>query len=842
MTNFVARFLLYSQPMKHFLFLLLLISFSAQAQLTLKGVVKSEQNRQPLPFATLTSEKGRVFIADVDGKFSLPVERFPVILKISYTGFKTLTVTAGPNIAFHTFSLQPEAVTLQGVAVSNVANGIIEKAISLKKLNDPEQKLSGFEFKSYNKLVITANPDSIDGRIEQIRNLNGHVEKPDSSNYNFKQLVARRHLFQMEKTSDFQFSDGVLKETITGTKMGGFTQPVYEVVGFSQQSFSVYRDRYELMERKYLSPLADNARRYYFYKLLDTVAIDGRKTFLIYFRAKKTSMKNPGLKGLLYIDTETFGIAKAVMRINSVLDISAVHEFDFIPAEQLWFPSGREFKIVKGKNDDDIKIFGATLKFDGDADDKAYNRKKEASDFTYLLSKSWFSDREYNVPIHIRRAGVAIEIKDDAIRKDENFWNSRRKDTTDYRSDATYQALDSISQKRGIERKLRLGRKIVNGYVPLGPVDLDLRYLLSYNNYEGFRVGLGGITSDSFSRVFRIDGYTAYGTKDGELKYSVGAAARVGKFSASWIGANYTDDVKEIASTSFVIDKRVFKIYDPRPINVSTFYSHKTWRGYIETKIIPKTESVWQLTHSDINPLFDYTFTVHGKSYRDFSMTTAMVALQWNPFSDFMQTPSGRLEIEKQFPKFTFQFTQSLPGIWDNDFHFNKFDLRGEYEIHYLDGQKTSFLTEAGYANGDVPITHLYNTSPNNLTKDRLLQRITLAGKNSFETMYFNEFFSSRYAMFQLKHGLKRFTMFPKVRPALVFVTRMAWGSMEHVDQHQGITYKTLDKGYFESGMELNQIFKGFGISGFYRYGPNQLPRFENNLAVKLSFVLDLGL
>jgi hypothetical protein len=39
----------------------------------------------------------------------------------------------------------------------------------------------------------------------------------------------------------------------------------------------------------------------------------------------------------------------------------------------------------------------------------------------------------------------------------------------------------------------------------------------------------------------------------------------------------------------------------------------------------------------------------------------------------------------------------------------------------------------------------------------------------------------------------------------------------------------------FESGIELNQIFKGLGLT-FYRYGPNQLPKFENNIAVKLSY------
>jgi hypothetical protein len=66
-------------------------------------------------------------------------------------------------------------------------------------------------------------------------------------------------------------------------------------------------------------------------------------------------------------------------------------------------------------------------------------------------------------------------------------------------------------------------------------------------------------------------------------------------------------------------------------------------------------------------------------------------------------------------------------------------------------------------------------------------------------------------------------------------------GNLQKPEQHVGVDYKTLNEGYFESGIELNQIFKGLGLT-FYRYGPNQLPKFENNIAVKLSYVLNLGL
>jgi hypothetical protein len=501
----------------------------------------------------------------------------------------------------------------------------------------------------------------------------------------------------------------------------------------------------------------------------------------------------------------------------------------------------KNFKIIKGKSKEPTAILGGRIEFAAE-DDEDNQIRKDASDFTYLVSEMQVYDWEVNPKLKIKKSAIAIDVKANANQKDETFWQQNRTDALDIRSERTYQVLDSIVTKEKIEKKIKFGRKIINGYLPFGPIDFDLRYLLSYNNYEGFRLGIGGITNEQFSKIFRLEGYSAYGLKDEQNKYHLGGAVRVGNFSNTWIGGSFTDDIREIASTNFAIDKRVFKLYDPRPINISTFYNHLTWRAFIETKIIPKTESIWQITHSDVMPLFNYTFAHENRLYQRFGITTAMVSIQWNPFSDYMQTPNGKIEFEKRYPKFTFQCTKSLANVFNNDFEFTKIDARIDYEKKYLNGQKSAILVQGGYVFGDLPLTHLYNTSPNNLTKDNLLQRVTIAGKNSFETMYFNEFFSSEFVMLQLKHGFKRVELFKKVKPSLVLVTRMAWGNLKNPEDHIGIEFKTLDQGFFESGIELNQIYKGFGLTGFYRYGPNQLARLEDNIAIKLSFVLDLGL
>lgn len=828
--------------MKQLFLFVFFYSLSLQAQYQLHGIVKDAETKKTLPFATVTTEQGFTSLSDVDGKFDFELPRAPETLTVSYVGYSAKTLSLFETKSFYTILLSPYTTELKEVLLGNrhLANTLVANVIAHKNDNNPQKKLKSFEFKSYNKLVVTANPDSIVGKIDTLYfepNSREKIVKIDSSDYKFKKIISKQHLFLTEKVSQFQFEKPLLKETIIGTKMAGFKEPIYELLGFGLQSFSIYDDKYELFETKYKSPISKNALQEYRYEILDTTKIDNRAVIVVYFKNK---ISTKGLEGLLYIDQKQFAIAKAVMRIRGVLDITGLHEFRYLPELALWFPDQKRFRIVKGKSKEPTAILGGRIEFAAENDDGTA-QKKNASDFTYLASEMHVYDLKVTNDVKIKKSSITIDVKANANQRDDAFWNGNRKDSIDTRSQRTYFVLDSVITKQKIEKKIKFGRKIINGYLPFGPFDFDLRYLLSYNNFEGFRFGLGGITNEQFSRKFRLEGYSAYGLKDETLKYNIGAAVRIGHFTNSWIGGSYTDDVREIASTSFATDKRVFKLYDPRPINISTFYNHRTWRGYIETKIIPKTESVWQLTHSEISPLFDYTFIYDGKSYRDFSMTTALFSIQWNPFSDLMQTPNGKIEYEKRFPRFTFQLTKSLPSFLGNDFNFGKIDARVEYEKKYLDGEKSEVLVQAGYGFGALPITHMYNTMPNNLTKDLLLQRFTIAGKNSFETMYFNEFFSSEYVMMQFKHGFKRVELFKKVKPSLVLVTRMVWGNMEYPERHIGIAYKTLDQGLFESGIELNQIYKGFGLTGFYRYGPNQLPRVEDNLAIKLSFVLDLG-
>jgi len=80
---------------------------------------------------------------------------------------------------------------------------------------------------------------------------------------------------------------------------------------------------------------------------------------------------------------------------------------------------------------------------------------------------------------------------------------------------------DSAKVAQDSIKKVKFLKNLGNGYLPSKYFNLDLRYLIKFNQYEGFRTGLGGITNDYFSEHYRVNGYLVYGFVDKHYKYSI---------------------------------------------------------------------------------------------------------------------------------------------------------------------------------------------------------------------------------------------------------------------------------------------------------------------------------
>ena len=826
--------------MKHILLLAaIFISNFLVAQTKINGQVIDFDTTIPVAFAKITYES-KTFMTDWEGKFSINVSDFKKPVYVAYKGYyEKSSYPVNNGKLFIVKMIMNINVKNNEVYSDQKVNLIIKKVYEAQSKNDPEKALTNFQYKNYEYLQISANPDSISGKIDTIhkRTIFGkHKIKLDSSNYRFKKLVEKNHIYQTEKVNLIQQNKKTQKETILATRMAGFKEPIYEYLGLKLLSYSVYENPFEILETPLQNPISNIGRRLYVYRLIDSLQNQGRKTYRIYFQPKK--IRSNRLRGILYVDAESFAISKAQFRIYGIVNIEATYTFDYLKEHNLWFPKKRKFIVKKGTNNQDLKILGNTIKFNASSEEKI---NKNASDRAYLTIESTPFDLKIGDYQQINDPKIKIDLPRSSFNKDEKYWAEFTKDSLDKRKLKTYISLDSLSTANKIEHKIFLGKKIFNGYIPISILDIDLRTLIKYNNYEGFRIGLGGVTNSKLSEKYKLAFYVAYGFKDAEFKYGITPSYLLNKKSETWISASYSDDISELAQTTFVTDSRKFRLYDPRPINISTFYNIKTAAVILESKVFPKLNSYFSISQNEIQPLFDYTFVNDGKSYTEYSISSVLLGLQWNPFSNYMNTPMGVIEIEKRHPKFSLQYTQTIPDVVGNDFVFSKIDFKTFYEVPYLSGQKSSILFQGGIAFGDVPLTHLYSVAPNNINKDAILQRITFAGKNSFETMYYNEFFSNKYTSLQLKHTFNKIDLGYKIAPEFSIVTRMAWGEINKENQHIGLAFKSLERGFFESGIEANKIFKGLGLTAFYRYGPNQLAHFDDNLSIKISYFIDLG-
>ncbi len=399
---------------------------------------------------------------------------------------------------------------------------------------------------------------------------------------------------------------------------------------------------------------------------------------------------------------------------------------------------------------------------------------------------------------------------------------------------------DSIIFKQDSLRKSAFLNKLGNGFFPTKYVNIDLKYLVKYNQFEGFRTGIGGETSKAFSEKIKLNAYTVYGFIDKQFKFGFGSGFRVAPKTNTWINFSHQNDLQETGSSIFLTDKRFFSFFEPRLLNINLFHKHITSKVSLSHNLSSHILSETEFAISNIEPTYSYTFVLKDKSYRAFEATTTKTAIQWSPFSTFNMKEGKVNMIKDGYPKFTFQFTKSLKGLLKSNFNFTKIDFRTHHKIDYKNNSFSFLTLTAGLANGDTPLTHLYHAYPNNISKQTISKRFSVAGINSFETMFFNEFFSDKLMTFQFKHYFNSFKISKHFKPQLVLITRYALGGISNSSRHQDINFSKLEKGYTESGIEINKLLFGFGLSLSYRYGAYHLPRFDDNIALKFTFNVTL--
>jgi len=815
------------------LFIISLQSLSAQQLVS--GTVKDAKTKDPLAFASINTSAGTGALTNINGSFSLKVQASDSILKISYIGYYPKTIKLNNTENSFQIEMSPKTEMLDKVVISsreNPANKIIKKAIQNKKNNDPTKVLNSYKYKSYNKFLI----DNINQPI---------TANSDSTNIAIDEVVNVGRAYLSEKVSTHIFSKPLApREIVEGIKTAGFKKPVYDVLSLKVEPLSLYGENYNIYKTDYAAPLAgEEAFENYTYKILDTITNQARPAYLIYFKPKREKVV-AGLEGVLYLDTKSFAIQKASAQLAGSVKLKIIHNYKYYEKEDLWFPSSQTVTIEPGDGEKDISVFGGSISLG------TVQRKRSIlnsvintgapQEGLYLESSTINYDLEFNLPVTTKRSYASVNVLGDAGEHSVNYWAANRKTPFTFKDEITAIKVDSVIQVNNLERKIEVKKGISNGYFPLGFWDFSLKRLIKYNNLQGFRLGLGGTTNKKFSERFHLNGYLIYGTKDGDPKYGAGAGVFLDKSRGTEFSFNYSDDLNEIGSYKYLRGNEVFYLLQPRFGNINEFYHYKKFQINLRHPFTPRFRSEIELSTTIVEPLLAYAYASGNNYFEDYNITEASLGFSWKPFSGYLSTPETVQEIQTGYPQFTAQIDKGISSFLNGNFDYTKFNLKADYKITRLNKSISEVILEGNYITGDFPLTHAFNAYPNNPNKEEIISRVSIAGKMAFETMYFNEFYSDRQVSVHLRHQLRPINLTENIKPEVVFVSSHVIGDFKNPSVHKNIQFNTLEKGYSESGLEINQIYSGFGLSFAYRYGAYHLTTFKENFSFKCTFLLKI--
>ena len=713
--------------------------------------------------------------------------------------FTTILAFGQKTIPFHKNSAP-------GSFSDTTAIRIIKNAIDKIPDNSPEIAIPAFQYQTYSKTVIKREDTTT------------HFIEPSVNNYIFEKLSL--HQVSQKRTK---------KETVLASNMPGFYEPVYDVFEKSLHSNSIYEKEYGIFNKKFFGPLSEDGLEHYNFQLIETVSDTLNPYYVILFSPKDDSEATQ-LQGELHFNTKSFAVQKATVNHRMNINAKIIHLYKFYEEDSIWFPSETKIEASLLNNIEPINLFGKNI-----ALGKLIVDWEENKSSSLTQTSSYIDVQLKNIP-EIEGKNIDIEASIKKNNPAEDFWEQYRKSTLDSTEYHLMAYADSIARRNNIRGQLERNANFNNGYYRISLFDFDLKYLVKYNDYEGFRLGVGGFTNYKFSQYFKLGGYVARGFKDNETKYQLGVNFLIAESTNSILGFNYTKDIQEVGSNLYLTDSRTYSLFEPRLVNITQFYKYNSWQTSLQHQVSPKVQSELRLSRSEIEQTNTYAFMDNGELFSNYTLSEAKISVLWTPFSKFIKTPYVISEFEPGFPKISAQITQSFKGIFDGNFNYTKLDLKLVYEHKYINRSLTEVVLEGNVGLGDIPLTHLYHAYPNSPNKETIMQRFSVAGIRSFETMFFNEFFSDKIASIQIKHHLKPFVISERIQPELVLITRHAIGNISNIEKHQNIVFGSLKEGYSESGFEINKILFGFGLSFAYRYGAYHLPTFEENLSFKFTF------
>lgn len=797
-------------------------------QTQLKVVNKAD--KQPVYNAAVYCDDALLGKTDLNGALSFKTKCKKV--EILASNFEDVTADVRKNMEVAMQPLSEKRGNIDRVVINDKSDPralkILDELNKRAKENSPKS-LESYNFKSYAKYSIDLDKDSIDIYKNFLATRKDSLSKVDHKDFkqkesdkkdslmaeDFVEASTEGQMFLWEKATEYKYSKKYGEKTnIIDNRMSGFKNPIYEALALNISNL----DR----TPRQLRP---ENRKLFNYYLTDTIQLDGRKTYVIKFKEITDKKKqNPRkFNGKIYVDADSYALKKfeSTSKKRNEGNIVSVWK----PINNKWFLDYEDLRLKMGDTS-----FDTSKKDSVKTGESKYNKKKFGN---YLYVKNRFFDFEIDQPQKASDfKGYSLEMKN----SDGSLLQQYRTDSLTTRESNTYTKIDSFVQKHDFEKKLNTLTQLLRGNLRYKMIDFDLTKIISYDKYQGIRLGAGLKLNEKFSKTFSPDGYFGYGFKDHRWKYGLGLDVKLSGKRTSVFRVEYVDDVFAAGRFSNHMWDMMMKLSDINlDLHNPTFYRNQRYGASFLYDISNSLSMKIAVNKEKQNALFDYQYKNMGNA---FDNTNAVLSLKLAPNDKNIMTPSGKYTYEKSYPQIFLNYEKGFKTL-GGDLDYNRLDALIIHQFRSKLGL-TNIKLFGGISSGTAPIWKNFEIAgQNDANIDHWYSNISTPSNFGFATMPSGTFFADKFAGFKISQGLPfRFKTLGKKYSDIELEYQSAIGDFKNRTDHQ-FQFRALDHYYQEAGLMWNQFLgTSFGVGFSYRLGYYQTSEFKENMGIKIRFNL----
>lgn len=398
---------------------------------------------------------------------------------------------------------------------------------------------------------------------------------------------------------------------------------------------------------------------------------------------------------------------------------------------------------------------------------------------------------------------------------------------------------DSFEFAMDVNTSLEYLEALRYGRMGFGKIDMLLKHLISYNNVEGVRFGLGLATNHKWNERYDIGGYFAGGTRDLKMKFGGFTNLYIHKRTNSQLSINYVNDLLEPGKVIFPFSKRLFISEGFRKYAITKMDRVSRFESKIKTTIWKNIFVEAGFSNKHHSPLYDY---IYSDNFKTFNSNEVSIGIRYNAKEKFFKMNNRLYSLGSKYPSLYINYSKSVELEGYKYYDYNRIDAKIEKNIHLMEYGIIDFQLIGGYINTDnLPYSLSYNLQGSYKAGTPLIH-------NTFGTMGYNEFVATKYLALFYLHNLGKIAHQKTFQPEFLLIHNMGVGNSIDLDIHQDIIINSMNRGYFESGFYLKNLISlqniigqtGFGAGFMYRYGAYQYAQNLDNLVFKFSLDIDI--